>query len=178
MLTDEMSRRRMLLTGGGAAVAGAALVLKPSLAGAQDFSAADDHDHCQGLIGTWLLTHTDDPSESDPSPTPGLSTTSFAPGGIFLIHDLNPPGPPGQGAWERTGRNSFAFRFLSSGQQGPPPPGSNGPPPVFVVTVDGKGTLGDGQISGSYTFDVVDGDNKPLQNGSGNFTATPLSAAG
>src|SRR5215213_6824671 len=135
MLTDGMSRRRMLLAGSGAAAAGAALVLHPQLAGAQDLSVADDREHREGLIGTWLVTHTDDPAGGSPGDV-GIATISFVPGGVVVTHELNPPGPPGQGAWERTGRSTFVFRFLSSGTQGPPEPGSSGPPPVFVLTVD------------------------------------------
>jgi hypothetical protein len=175
MLTDAMSRRRLLLAGGGAAAAGAALVLNPSVAGAQDPSAADDHEHRAGLLGTWLVTHTDDPTGDSPGDV-GVATISFVPGGVLISHELNPPGPPGQGAWERTGRKSFVFRFLSSGVQGPPDP--SGPPAVYVLTVDGSGTLDDGEISGTYSFRVADGDDNELDTGTGKFTGTRVSASG
>jgi hypothetical protein len=178
MANDAMSRRRMLVgAGGAAAAAGATLALSPSVAGAQDVSTADDHEHRQGLIGTWEVTHTDDPVGTSPGDV-GVATISFVPGGVLVTHELNPPGPPGQGAWERTGRDSFVFRFLSSGLQGPPEPGSSGPPPVFVLTVDASGTLSEGHISGTYSLRVTGGDGDELQTGTGEFTGTRVSATG
>jgi hypothetical protein len=78
------------------------------------------------------------------------TTISFAGGGVFLTRDVNPPSPPGQGTWARTGENGFVFTFLS-GQQGPPPGG------VAILKVTGKGTFDDNHISGSYSFTVTDG---------------------
>jgi hypothetical protein len=174
MPTDAISRRRMLLAGGGAAAAGAALVLNPSVAGAHG-PDDDEREHRAGLVGTWLVPHTDDPAGDTPGDV-GVATISFVPGGVLVTHELNPPGPPGQGAWERMGRNGFVFRFLSSGLQGPPE--GSGPPPIFVLTVEGSGKLSDGQISGTYSFRVTDGDDNELDTGTGKFTGTRISASG
>jgi hypothetical protein len=179
MLSDGMSRRRMIVgAGGAAAAAGAALAWNMSPAAADEASSVSEEKHRSSIVGTWLLTHTDEPTKSTPNPEPGVATISFVPSGIVIIHEVNPPAPPGQGTWARTGHDGFIFSFLSSGQQ-PPPPGG-GPPLVYIVSVTAKGTVHDGEMSGNYEFTVTDGNTPPapLDHGTGTFTATPYPANG
>jgi hypothetical protein len=179
-MTEAISRRRMLVGAGGAAAAAGALVATAPRVGAQGNSrpagrSKDD----DGLVGTWLVVHTDDPSEDNPNPEPSTTTVSLIPGGVVVTHDVNPPGPPGQGAWERTDdAGGFVLTFVSSGQAPPEPGAGGGEPQIFVITVTVTGSLSDGTISGTFTFSGVDGTGAPLFSGTGSFTGTLMSATG
>jgi hypothetical protein len=129
------------------------------------------------------VIHTDDPSKSTPSPVPGTSTVSFISGGVVILHDVNPPGPPAFGSWIRTDHGGFVFTVIA-GQNGPPQAGNgggppSGPPPVAIFKLEVNGTLSGGQISGTYSFTVTDGSTPPapLDSGTGEFTGEPFPAS-
>jgi hypothetical protein len=155
MSSESMSRRRVLAGAGAAAVAGAALVLPASPAGAAD--ATDS----QGLTGSWLITRTDADGTAK-------TVVSFAGGGVFLSRDHNPPGPPGYGTWFSGSDNHFVFTFLTSG--------GGGPGGIFLVKVTGRGALSNQTLSGTYHFVATDPSGAVLSSGDGTFSGPKIKA--
>src|SRR6185437_2355530 len=158
--------RRELLRGAGVAAAGAAVgglgFAAPSMA------SDEDHGDNGSVLGSWLITRQD---KGTPTPTTGV--LSFAVGGVFVSHDIQPAGPPFTGTW--TGNASgFRATFWTGQTTGPQP----GQPGVTIRVHITNGHLAHGEISGSYVFDVFlpDGTEPPGQNGSGSFSGKRITA--
>ena len=155
--------RRMLLRGAG--VAGATLAGVTATAGAA--SAHGDGGHDSGVLGSWLVTHTDDP----PSNQTGHAVVSFAAGGVLTIVEINPVEPPGAGAW-----SSHGDRFKGTFWTGDPGDPKAKQPPV-VVRVDLRGKVRGDHASGTYRVTVYDAKtNKQLDTGTGKFVGERITA--
>jgi hypothetical protein len=149
--------RRMLLRGAG--VAGASLAGVAATAGAASAHGGGDHGRT-GVVGSWLITHTDDP----PSNQVGHTVVSFALGGVFTAVEINPVEPPGAGAWSAY-RDRFKVTFWTGD---PGDPAAKQPPAVVKVDVRGK-VQGD-HIAGTYRVTVYDAKtNQQVGTGSGKF---------
>jgi hypothetical protein len=163
-MPDELIQRRQLLRGagiaaGGAAVAGLGAVAAPA--------AADDDDHRHGharLAGSWLV----DVANDDGSMT--VSVGSFAEGGVCVIHDIQPAGPPFTGSWKMRDKRRWRATVLSGfAGEGP---GSPGP----TIELRLRGELGRREISGSFTFTVTAPDGTDIATGSGTFSGRRIEA--
>ena len=74
-------------------------------------SATERHDHDE-ISGSWRVdVHNDNGDQTD-------SIISFAGGGVCVVHDISPAGPPFTGSW-RSGRNG-SFRATVSPAPGRP----------------------------------------------------------
>ncbi|MGZ4494619.1 MAG: hypothetical protein ACXVWU_07970 [Nocardioides sp.] len=143
-MTDSQTvDRRMLLRGAG--VAGAAMMgvaATPAVASAHDTRGSHD----SNVVGSWLITHTDDP----PSNETGHAVASFAPGGVLTEVEINPVQAPGAGAW-----TSHEDRFKGTFWTGDPgdPSAKQGP---VVVKVEVRGKVHGDHLSGTYRVTVYD----------------------
>src|SRR5687768_5213651 len=98
-MSDNVIERRHLLrnagmvAGGAAAVTGLGAASMPAMA-----DDDDDHGHGHGrgkrLLGSWLV------NVRNANGSMTVSVGSFAAGGVAIIHDINPAGPPFTGSWE------------------------------------------------------------------------------
>ena len=148
MASERMSRRGMLVGAGVGTVALGALAIP----GGSAF-ANDNHGENNSLLGGWLITR------SDPShPTPVQATLSFALGGAFASHDINPPGTPFLGTWAPTDED----RFVATMWTGIMDP-STTPPTVNTVKV-------------TYTATVFDGSGTQVAAVNGTFQGSPIAA--
>jgi hypothetical protein len=153
--------RRALLRGAG--VAGASVVgvvAVPEVAAAQ----AGQDGHSDGLLGAWLVTHTDDP----PSTDSGDAIVAFSPGGVVTVEELG-DGTSGLGAWRSDGHHLRARFFEAS-------PGEGSDPGV-VVEIRVRGRLHHDRVSGTYAATVrSDADGSVLTTFTGTFTGTRVNA--
>jgi hypothetical protein len=134
--------------------------------GAGPAAANDRHDGPIGLSGSWLVSHADDPP-GDTSPVKAVF--SFAGGGVFVEHDINPAGPPFTGTWAQPHGNRFKATIWS----GFPGEGGHGP----TARVQLRGSRHHGTLSGTYVFDVIDPvSNDVVESGTGSFTGVPIDA--
>jgi hypothetical protein len=161
-MDKSVIERRTLLRGAG--VAGAAVV---GVAAVPAVASAQQNDHGSRLLGAWMITHTDNPQSQN---TPVVAIVTFAAGGVVTNLDINPPSPPGLGAWESSGD-----RFKVTFWQGDA--GNGGSAPPIVVRVQVRGRLHGDHISGTYRVTVFSAsDNSVLARGSGVFTGNRLQA--
>ena len=86
-------------------------------------------------------------------PATAMSVASFATGGVAIIHDINPAGPPFTGSWARAGGNGFRAT-LWSGFPGQGGPGSVGG--TARLQLIGK-LRGNETIDGTFTATEFDG---------------------
>jgi hypothetical protein len=163
-MPDELIQRRQLLRGagiaaGGAAVAGLGAVAAPA-------AADDDHDRGRArLTGSWLV----DVANDDGSST--VSVGSFAEGGVCVIHDIQPAGPPFTGSWKMRDKRRWRATVLG-GFAGEDGPGSAGP----TIELRLRGEVGRREISGSFTFTVTAPDGTDVAAGSGTFSGRRIEA--
>jgi hypothetical protein len=154
MTEEQRVERRMLLRGAG--VAGATLVGVAAAPAAA--TASDRHGHRDsGVVGSWLITHTDDP----PGNETGHAVVSFAPGGVMTTAEINPVAPAGGGAWEAHG-DSYVATFWTGD-----PGEAEGQAVVVEVRVRGR-VRGD-RTYGRYWVSVYDPAGNHVGNGSGRF---------
>ena len=158
MSEDTLGRRSLLrntgLAAGGVVLGGVAL--------ASPASATERHDHDK-ISGSWRVdVHNDNGDQTD-------SIISFAGGGVCVVHDISPAGPPFTGSW-RSGRNgSFRATVLTGTQGGPGSPG-------VIIELKLRGAVRHDTIAGSFTFRVTDPDGNQLDTGSGTFDGAPVEA--
>ncbi|MGH8889087.1 MAG: hypothetical protein ACRDV3_04910 [Acidothermaceae bacterium] len=164
-MAASMIGRRELLRGAGVAATGAAVGVlgfaTPAMA------SEGDHGESESVLGSWLVTRQD---EGTPAPT--MAVLSFAVGGVFLSHDIQPSSTPFSGTWAGNS-SSFRATFWSGQTTGQP-----GQPGVTIRVHITNGHVSHGEISGSYVFDVFlpDGTEPPGQSGSGSFTGKRITA--
>lgn len=159
-----MDRKTLLATGGAAAFAAAV----PSVA------HADNAD--QGLVGSYIGRV----AASDVPLPPFTDLISFLDGGVVVESRRYAvqPGPPfgtllettGHGAWKRTGNRTYEafFRFLlqdlaSTGEVGTDNVTLN-------VALDGD------NLTGTFTSEIRDPADNPVESFSGTFSATRITA--
>lgn len=159
-----MDRKTLLATGGAAALAAAV----PSVA------HADNAD--QGLVGSYIGRV----AASDVPLPPFTDLISFLDGGVVVESRRYAvqPGPPfgtllettGHGAWKRTGNRTYEafFRFLlqdlaSTGEVGTDNVTLN-------VALDGD------NLTGTFTSEIRDPADNPVESFSGTFSATRITA--
>jgi hypothetical protein len=154
--------RRMLLRGAG--VAGATLAGVTATAGA---ASAHGGDHGQsGVVGSWLITHVDDP----PSSETGHAVVSLAPGGVLTEVEINPVAAPGAGAW-----SGYGDRFKATFWTGDPGDPKHKQPAV-VVKVDVRGKVRGDKVAGTYSVTIYDTKGKQVDTGSGKFYGDRVTA--
>jgi hypothetical protein len=152
--------RRQVLRGAGAAAGGLAVV---GLGAAVPASAADEA--AGDISGSWLA----DVHNADGSTVVGV--LSFAGGGVALVHDISPAGPPWTGTWERRGDAGLRATLWTGF------PGEGGPGTVGgTARLRLRARLDDGRLVGTFTFAVFDPTGAQVQAGSGTFRARPIEA--
>lgn len=146
--------RRRVLRGAGVAAGGVAV----TTVGLASPALADGGGHGR-LSGSWLVVRQD-----DGDPTEVQVVFSFADGGVFITHDINPAGPPFTGSWERRDGHRFRATIWSGfpGEEGPGSPG-------VVVRVRLRGRVNDGVLSGTYRVTVFDAEGEELESVTGSF---------
>ena len=143
-MTEHVIDRRNVLRGAGIAAGGAAI----GAVGFADPASASQrgHEHHGSLSGSWLVVRKDDGT------TDKISTVlSFAAGGVFIAHDINPAGPPFTGTWERSEHHSFEATFWTgTAGGGPNQPGQ-------TIRVHLRGRVRHDNLTAWYRFTVFDG---------------------
>jgi hypothetical protein len=79
---------------------------------------SDQRDNADGLVGTWLVQVSLDPSSVPPGSTLNFTRLeSYSPGGVVIASNNGPGsgGPAGQGNWARSGHHQFASTELRLG---------------------------------------------------------------
>jgi hypothetical protein len=156
---DSALGRRQALRGAGVAAGGVAI------AGMAATPATARGDH--GLLGSWMVDIREDGSSATIR-----GVASFADGGVVVLHEISPAGPPATGSWSRHGKS---FRALAwTGFPGDQGPGSVGP----TVRIRIFGTVSGDRISGTFRFKVFapGSETEVLATGSGTFEGTRIKA--
>jgi hypothetical protein len=159
-MAENTIDRRRLLHGAGAAAGGAAVV---GMGVATAPTAAADGGS-RRLEGSWLV----DVTNADGSTL--LSVGSFADGGVAIVHDIRPAGPPFTGTWAIKGHQFRAT--LWSGFPGEEGPGSPGP----TIRLRLRGTVDKNTVSGTFTFTVFAPTGAEVDSGSGTFIGRRIEA--
>ena len=142
-VVEPVVERRMLLRGAG--VAGASLVGVAAASGPASAQGRGDH-RDSGLLGAWLVTHTDDPPDSNT----GHAVVGFSVGGVFSEVEIAPVQAPGLGAWDSRG-DRFQATFWTGGSD------DSGPTPQeFTVRVKLRGKRHHDHIEARYRGTVFD----------------------
>ncbi len=163
MTSERLSRRGMLI-GAGIGTAGLAALAVPGSASASENGSGDR------LLGGWSVTRSD---PSTPSPVHGTAT--FAAGGAFAFHDINPPGTPFLGTWAWIDDRHFGATMWT-GAMDP----STTPPTIETekVTITGRLDEDGDRIAGSYVGTAFDASGTELGTTNGTFQGTSISATG
>lgn len=158
-MSENAIGRRQALRGAGIAAGGVAVA---GLATATPAMA----DSGNGLLGSWLCVRQDNGSKDKIS-----TVLSFAGGGVAVIHDLSPAGPPFTGAWSSRGKSFRATVWAGfPGEQGPE---SAGP----TVRVQLWGSVSHGKLAAAYRFTVfAPRSTKVIESGSGKVTGRRITA--
>lgn len=172
-MSNETVERRLLLRGAG--LAGAAVLGSTAIAAGADAHDRDDdrdrHDHDDDrskVVGSWLITHQDDPGGD---PTKVMGVASFAKGGVLANQDINPIAPTGLGAWEGRDENRFTGSFWAGA------PGGGPGEPGVTVNVMIRGRVHGDMISGTYRFTVFAADTgDEVASGTGTFEGKRIEA--
>lgn len=163
-MTEGTIERRHLLRGAGLVAGGAAA----STGLGAMVAPAEAHGDSRGarrLAGSWLVdVQNDDGSEL-------VSVGSFADGGVAIVHDISPAGPPFTGTWKLRGDDQWRATVWS-GFPGDSGPGSAG----GTVRLRLRGTVQRRSISGTFTFTAFDPTGAEVDSGSGTFTGRPIDA--
>ncbi len=155
----HLLRNAGMVAGGAATASGIGLVAAPA-------SADDGHGHHgKRLLGSWLV----DVRNDDGSML--MSVGSFAAGGVAIVHDINPAGPPFTGSWDMTDHDSWKATVWS-GFPGEGGPGSAG----GTIRLRLRGTVDKGRIRGSFVFVVFDAEGAELERGTGTFRGRRIEA--
>lgn len=156
----RMDRRQAVRTAAGVA-AGGVLV-----AGAGVGSAAA-HDSSNALLGSWLVTHRDNPPGP---PNVGRTVVSVIAGGVIIGNDIDPPGPVSSGSWSYRGNG----RFVATLWAGFPAEGTN---PAGTYRLQVSGRLRDRKVSGTFTVTVFPKGGKPFRAATGTFEGRKIPAS-
>jgi hypothetical protein len=162
-MTDGTIDRRRLLRGAGL-VAGGAAASTGMGAMVAPVSAHSDGWDTRGLAGSWLV----DVKNDDGSTL--VSVGSFAEGGVAIVHDISPAGPPFTGTWELRDDD----RWRATVWSGFPGDGPNSPGGTVRLRL--RGEFGEDWISGSFTFTAYDSKGAEVDEGSGTFSGRPIDA--
>ncbi|HEV7196523.1 MAG TPA: twin-arginine translocation signal domain-containing protein [Pedococcus sp.] len=156
-MLNTVERRNVLRAAGAAGAAAVAGLALTDTAQADDGSSA--------VIGTWVITHTDNPPSP---PNTGKGVVTLGPGGILQNVEIAPSGQVGGGAWEGLGGGAFEAVFLTGS------PGGGGQPDAIVEVKPTGRVVGD-RIWGTYTVSVSNASTgQVLFNGTGKFHGTRL----
>ena len=159
-MNEDTQGRRSVLSNAGLAAGG---VVLGGVALAQPASATEDHDH-NNVAGSWRVdVHNDNGDETD-------SIVSFAGGGVGVVQDISPAGPPVTGSWRMGRYGAFKATVLTGTAGGGP--GS----PGVVIELKLRGSVRHGRVTGSFTFVVTDPDGNELDTGSGTFEGVRVEA--
>lgn len=116
-------------------------------------------------MGSWLV----DVRNDDGSTL--VSVGSFAAGGVAIVHDISPAGPPFTGSWEM--RDHDAWRAtVWSGFPGEGGPGTAG----GTVRLRLRGTVDKHRVRGSFVSTLFDPEGTELEEGSGTFRGRRIEA--
>jgi hypothetical protein len=159
MAEESLGRRNVLRNAGvaaGGVVLGGATLASPAYAGGR---------HRGSVEGSWrVLVSNDDGSRTD-------SVVSFAAGGVCIVHDISPAGPPFTGTWRAGHHGSFRATVLTG------TPGEGGPgTPGVVIVLRLEGAAQHESLSGSFTFRVTAPDGSEVATGSGTFEGPRVEA--
>jgi hypothetical protein len=163
---DDVIQRRHLLRNVGLVAGGAATA---SGLGAVVAPASARHPHGGGrrgrrrLLGSWVVERT----EGDGTVT---LVGSFAAGGVIVVHDIDPAGPPVTGTWRMLDRNSWRATLWTGfpGEEGPGSPGPTARLRIF-------GEVRRRRIRGTYEVTFFAPDGSELGAG-GTFVGRPIEA--
>ena len=148
---DDTLERRHLLRNAGMVAGGAATA---SALGAVAAPASADGGHGghggRGLLGSWMVTRTEGELTAQ-------LVGSFAAGGVIIVHDISPAGPPATGSWRMRDRDSWRAT-LWTGFPGDEGPGSAGP----TLRLRIYGHLEGGRIHGRYVVRLFDPSGAPI----------------
>ena len=162
---EQSLGRRQVLRGAGVVAAGGAAVTAVTGLGLASPAMASDDGGSGGLAGSWMVTRQD-----DGDPTEVQAVFSFAGGGVFVEHDIQPAGPPFTGTWARGSGGRFRATIWSGF------PGEGPGSPGVAVRVRLVGRLEHRTISGTYTATVFDPTGAPVESNTGRFSGHPISA--
>jgi hypothetical protein len=160
-MSERTLNRRQAVRAAAGVAAGGVLV-----AGAGVGSASAHDDKGKGLVGSWLVTHRQDPPNP---PEVGIAVVSVIAGGVIISNDIKPANPTGSGSWESRGHDRFKATFWSGF------PGTD-TEPAGTVRIQVSGRLHNGRISGTFTITVYDADDNVVFSGTGTFTGRRLRA--
>jgi hypothetical protein len=160
-MTENSVDRRSVFRGvgvaaGGAALGGAALV-SPAAAG-------EPHGDREVSGSFKVDVHNDDGSQT-------VSVLSLAAGGVCVVHDISPAGPPFTGTWRSRYHGGFRATVLT-GTAGDGGPGSAG----VVIELKLRGEVRHREVSGSFTYTVTDPAGHEVDSGSGTFDGERIKA--
>jgi hypothetical protein len=169
-MDDNVIERRHLLrnaglvAGGAAAVSGLGATAMPASADDDGHHGHHGH-HGTGLLGSWLV----DVRNADGSTS--VSILSFAAGGVAIVHDISPAGPPFTGSWESGARDSWQATVWTGfpGETGPGSPGS-------TIKLRLRGTVDKHRMRGSFVFASFDPEGSEVGRGSGTFRGRRVEA--
>jgi hypothetical protein len=165
-MDENVIERRHLLRNAGMVAGGAAAVSGLGAAAMPASADGDGHGHHgKRLLGSWLV----DVRNDDGSTL--VSVGSFAAGGVAIVHDINPAGPPFTGSWEMTDDDSWRATVWS-GFPGEGGPGSAG----GTIRLRLRGSVDKHRIRGSFVFVVFDAEGAELERGTGTFRGHRIEA--
>ena len=147
-----INRRQAVRAAAGVA-AGGLLVTSAGVGAASANSSSND------LVGSWLVTHTDENGEE------GTSVASFIDGGVFITNGIRPASGVGTGSWEERRDDRFKGTFWT---------GNVADDTSTKVEVWGK--LEDDKISGRFEVTAYDSDGEETDTVKGTFEGEPLEA--
>ena len=124
----------------------------------------DGHGDGHRLLGSWLVDVDNDDGSSL------VSVGSFAAGGVAVVHDISPAGPPLTGSWDARGKHWRATVW--GGFPGDEGPGSAGP----TLQLRLRGRVGHDRIRGTFEFTVFDPGGAEADSGSGSFSGRRIEA--
>lgn len=161
---EELVGRRGWLrgvgVGGGLAVA--ALVTSAGSAAAKDGDKKKDHK--DDTTGSWLVEALNDDDDET------LSVVSFAAGGVAVVHDIQPAGPPWTGTWEADDEEFKATVWTGfPGEEGP---GSVGPTAWLRL----EGEYDDDDLSGTFEAKILAPDGAEVDTITGSFSGSRIEA--
>ena len=156
----HLLRNASMVAGGAAAVSGLGAAALPASA-----DGGGHGHHGKRLLGSWLVNVRNDDGSTL------VSVGSFAAGGVAIVHDINPAGPPFTGTWAMIDHDSWKATVWS-GFPGADGPGSAG----GTIRLRLRGTVEKHRIRGSFVFTVFDPEGAELERGSGRFRGREIEA--
>ena len=152
-MSEITINRRQAVRAAAGVAAGGLLVTGAGVRAASANSSSND------LVGSWLITHTDENGEE------GISVASVIDGGVFVTNDIRPAGGVGTGSWEDKGDG----RFKATSWVGYPADDTS-------AKIEVWGKLEDDKVSGRFEVTVYDSDGEETDTVKGTFEGEPLDA--